>query len=247
MARMDWAAAVARSEALAAKHKSAAPTLEFVKAVLRLQQDIYRKAQSPSRKDLQRLDTGMLASFVPDFLQLVEAHGPPPLVQQAQKFQDRQDWEAVLRACWQQAHDRLDLLARAVLQPYVQHLAERWRVEVGTLEGGSGSCPFCSRAPLLGVDNGRRTLLCSLCSDEWAYPEGQCPGCQSKKIRLLKYRPFPQVRVEACEACGHYLKTIDVRKDPAAVPLVDEIAAAELDKQAREEGFSKFEPNLAGQ
>jgi len=32
----------------------------------------------------------------------------------------------------------------------------------------------------------------------------------------------------------------------AAVPVVDEIASAELDKQAREEGFTKFEPNLAG-
>jgi formate dehydrogenase maturation protein FdhE len=244
---MDWSAAIGRADALSAKHKGSGPTLDFVKAVLRYQQEIYRKAGTSPRKDVQRLDTGMLAGFVPDFLQLVESHGPPELAAQAQKFHDRQDWEQVLRSCWQQAHDKLDLLARMILAPYVQYLAERWRVEVGTLEGGSGSCPFCSRAPLLGVDNGRRTLLCSLCSDEWTYPEGQCPGCHAKKIKLLKYRPFPHVRVEACEACGHYLKTVDVRKDPAAVPVVDEIASAELDKQAKEEGFTKFEPNLAGQ
>lgn len=244
---MDWAAAIARTEVLAAKHKASASVLEFTRAVLRYQQEIYRKAGTSSRKDVQRLDTALLAGFVPDFLQLVEAHGPAELAAQAQRFQDRQDWEAVLRSCWQQAHDRLDLLARTILQPYVQYLAERWRVEVGTLEGGSGSCPFCSRAPLLSIDNGRRTLLCSLCSDEWVFPEGECPGCHARKIKLLKYRPFSHVRVEACEACGHYLKGIDVRKDPAAVPLVDEIASHELDRQAREEGFAKFEPNLAGQ
>jgi formate dehydrogenase maturation protein FdhE len=244
---MDWSAALARAEALGTKHKGAAALLDFVKAVLRYQQEIYRRAGASSRKDHQRLDTGMLAEYVPDFLQLVESHGPKELAVQAQKFHDRQDWEQVLRSCWQQAHDRLDLLARMILQPYVQYLAERWRVEVGTLEGGLGSCPFCSRAPLLSIDNGRRTLLCSLCSDEWVYPENQCPGCHAGKLRLLKYRPFPHVRVEACEACGHYLKAVDVRKDPAAVPVIDEIAALELDRQAREEGFTKFESNLGGQ
>ncbi len=244
---MDWAAAIARAEALTAKHKASAPLLEFTKAVLRYQQEIYRRAGSSARKDLQRLDTAMLAEFVPDFLQLVESHGPKELAGQAQKFHDRQDWEQVLRSCWQQSHDRLDLLARTILQPYVQYLAERWRVEVGTLEGGSGSCPFCSRAPLLSIDNGRRTLLCSLCSDEWAFPENQCPGCHAGKLKHLKYRPFPHVRVEACDSCGHYLKAVDVRKDPSAVALVDEIAAFELDRQAKEEGFTKFEPNLGGQ
>jgi FdhE protein len=243
---VDWTAAIARAEALSVRVKAAAPVLEFARAVLRFQQEIYRKAGAGPKKDAQKLDTALLAGFVPDFLQLVESHGPPPLAAQAQKFQDRQDWEVVLRACWQQAHDPLDPLARLILQPYVQYRCERWRVEVGMPEDGGGSCPFCSRAPLLSIDAGRRLLLCSLCSNEWAFAERRCPGCQGEKIRLHRSRTLPHVRLEACESCGHYLKSVDLRREASAVPLVDELAAIELDKLGRDEGFTKFEPNLAG-
>ena len=243
---MDWTAAIARAEALGARVKSATPLMDFARAVLRFQQEIYRRAGSGSRKDPQKLDTALLAGYVPDFLQLVETHGPPPLAAQAQKFQDRQDWEVVLRACWKQVHDPLDPLARLILQPHVQYLCERWRVEVGMPDDGAGSCPFCSRAPLLSIDAGRRILLCSLCSNEWGFAERRCPGCQGEKIRLSRSRLLPHVRLEACESCGHYLKSVDLRRESAAVPIVDELAAAELDRQAKDEGFTKFEPNLAG-
>jgi len=53
--------------------------------------------------------------------------------------------------------------------------------------------------------------------------------------------------VEACEGCGHYLKGVDLRREPQAVPLVDEMVGFELDEIAREHGFTKFELNLAGQ
>lgn len=243
MAAMDWARAIARTEELSAR---APELLAFTRAVLRFQQDIYRRASTAARKDPQRLDTLLLASFVPDFLELVEKHGPRELALQAQRMHDRQDWEAVLRSCWQQASDRHDLLARLILQPHVQFLSERWRVEVGLFEDGGPSCPFCARGPLLSVDRGRRLLHCSLCSNEWAFPEKKCPGCASEKLRTRRLRAMPHVHVEACEACGHYLKTVDVKREPAAVPLVDEIAAAELDQAAHEEGWTKFEPNLAG-
>ena len=81
----------------------------------------------------------MLAAFFPDFMQLVEKYGPADLVAQAAKFQDRQDWEQILRSCWQQTHERLEVLARAILQPYVQYLAERWHVEVGGLTETPGN------------------------------------------------------------------------------------------------------------
>ena len=67
-----------------------------------------------------------------------------------------------------------------------------------------------------------------------------------EKIRLSRSRVLPHVRLECCESCGHYLKSVDLRRESAAVPFVDEIAAAELDRQAKDEGFAKFEPNLAG-
>jgi formate dehydrogenase maturation protein FdhE len=39
---------------------------------------------------------------------------------------------------------------------------------------------------------------------------------------------------------------VDGRKDPGAVPVVDELAALPLDLYARERGFTKIAPNLMG-
>jgi formate dehydrogenase maturation protein FdhE len=40
--------------------------------------------------------------------------------------------------------------------------------------------------------------------------------------------------------------TIDLDRDPRAVPLVDEIAAIPLDLYAKERGLTKLVPNLMG-
>jgi len=57
---------------------------------------------------------------------------------------------------------------------------------------------------------------------------------------------FPHIRIEACDSCRHYLLNIDLASDPAAVPVVDELAALPLGLHASEQGFSKITPNLMG-
>jgi len=54
------------------------------------------------------------------------------------------------------------------------------------------------------------------------------------------------MRIEACESCRRYILGIDLVTEPAAVPLVDEMAAVPLDLYARERGFSKITTNLMG-
>ena len=57
---------------------------------------------------------------------------------------------------------------------------------------------------------------------------------------------FPHLRADACDTCHAYLITVDLRKDPAAVPLVDEIAALPLDIEAAERGYTKIARNVMG-
>jgi FdhE protein len=57
---------------------------------------------------------------------------------------------------------------------------------------------------------------------------------------------FSQVRIEACDSCRRYLLSIDLASDPAAIPVVDEMAALPLDLYARELGFSKIISNVMG-
>lgn len=57
---------------------------------------------------------------------------------------------------------------------------------------------------------------------------------------------FPHVRIEACDTCRQYLLSVDLASDPAAIPMVDELAAIPLDLYARERGYRKIIPNLIG-
>jgi len=76
-----------------------------------------------------------------------------------------------------------------------------------------------------------------------------CPNCaEENHTRLPRFsaEDFPHVRVEACDTCKHYLKSVDLTLNGLAVPLVDEIAAAPLDLWAAEHGYEKIELNLMG-
>jgi FdhE protein len=54
------------------------------------------------------------------------------------------------------------------------------------------------------------------------------------------------VRVEACDTCHTYLKSVDLTKDGFAVPGVDEIATVALNLWAEEHGYTKIETNVLG-
>ena len=76
-----------------------------------------------------------------------------------------------------------------------------------------------------------------------------CWSCgEENKDRLPIYTAtqFETVRVEACDTCHTYLKSVDLTKDGHAVPVVDEIATVALNIWAEEHGYSKLEANLLG-
>ncbi len=54
------------------------------------------------------------------------------------------------------------------------------------------------------------------------------------------------IRLEACETCRTYLKSVDLTKDGFAVPDVDEIATVALNLWAEEQGYTKIETNVLG-
>jgi FdhE protein len=119
-------------------------------------------------------------------------------------------------------------------------------------------CPACGGLPQLsyfGISGealvaAPRRLLCSRCAHSWVYPRLVCAGCGSEDTaRLPIYSDselFAGLRIDACEACSRYLVTVDLPKEPTAVPIVDELAALPLDLFARERGFQKITPNLMG-
>ena len=57
---------------------------------------------------------------------------------------------------------------------------------------------------------------------------------------------FPHIRIDACWTCSRYILNIDLRREPRAVPVVDEMAAIPLALYAQERGMAKIQPNLVG-
>ena len=74
-------------------------------------------------------------------------------------------------------------------------------------------------------------MVCSFCGYEWEFRRILCPTCgeeEEKKLPVYVAEQFPHIRVEACETCKFFVRTIDLTKDGmrcrwwtilAAIPL----------------------------
>ena len=74
----------------------------------------------------------------------------------------------------------------------------------------------------------KRSLLCGLCLTEWPSMRLVCAGCsesQFEKLPVFRADEYDAVRVDACESCRTYIKTIDLTGMGAAVPVVDDLQA----------------------
>ena len=90
-------------------------------------------------------------------------------------------------------------------------------------------------------------LTCGLCLSEWEFLRVVCPACEEQRFDALPVytsETFPHVRIEACDSCRCYLKTIDLTRNGLAVPLVDDLATVPLDLWAREQGYRRSRENL---
>jgi FdhE protein len=244
--RGDFDGRIARARHLAVKFPACAALLDFYVRLAAFQKDIW--AAAPDHD-------GALAGHVPALVGLIEAAGPDPLKHfaRAQLHTPSQRAEFV-RAAWPfhlPDSPESRFYARALLQP----CAER-RAALADLSAAPSTrmCPFCNSRPSLAIlrgegDGARRSLLCSLCATEWPFRRVLCPNCgDENKDHLPVYTTdqIDHVRVEACESCRTYVKSVNLTKDGFAVPEVDEIATVALDVWADEGGYTKIEQNLLG-
>ena len=117
----------------------------------------------------------------------------------------------------------------------------------------SNRCPQCGQKPQCAVlvpegHGSAYLLMCSLCLAEWRFPRAQCAWCggEGELAYYANEEMFPHIQTQTCDACQRYLHVIDLGKDVAACPDVDEIAALPLDVWAVDSGYEKITPNLIG-
>jgi FdhE protein len=259
-----WDRRLRRAEVLEGRWPYAREVLAFFRSVTTLQAEIYRrldrdKVADPRKK---RAEAGEMAPFAGRVIDLFVDGGPRELAAGARRTRD--EWGAAEHRLAMYGGDSRfadgygpgDEVERVLWEPYMILASEK----AGPLERRSIElahlCPLCDAAPLASIfredrsaETVRRSLLCVLCSSEWEVARVLCPRCKEEDpARLPRFTAdeIPWIRVDACDSCMSYIKTIDLTKEPDAEPVVDELASMPLDIIARERGYTKIATNLAG-
>jgi formate dehydrogenase accessory protein FdhE len=230
---------------------------------------------SADRPLRDELDLFLLLPHFSRFLALIQQVAPPPLAQAAAALQQQgpAGWQSSIEEFWHgdaelaaavddagisdggDSHGAISshrLLAWIFLQPYAEYLANHR--EIAIVDGAPSTCPLCGGKPVAGVlrsegDGAKKSLICMLCAHEWAFRRIYCPACGEEREPQMAYYSAPEiahVRVDVCDTCHTYLKSIDLTKTGLAVPVVDELATMPLDLWAREHGYEKLQINLLG-
>ncbi len=147
-----------------------------------------------------------------------------------------------------------DYLSRAILRPYVE-LLRLARVALDRVQR-QGACPLCGGAPWVAarregslMEGAKRMLVCALCGGEWQFGRILCPSCleqNPERLPSFSVDAHPTVRLEACETCHRYVKSIDLSEDARPIPEVDDLVSISMDLWALEKGFERIEPGIAG-
>lgn len=220
------------------------------------------------------LDISLLLPRVPEFLSLIEQIAPAQLSDAAARLSQGgpAEWQHSMEDFWfsdpefggsgdateLQSTDRDAaiysrwVLAWIFLQPYAECLASLR--ESAVVEGSPSTCPLCGSKPLVGVlrsegDGAKKSLVCMLCAHEWSFRRIYCAACGEEREPQMAYYSAPEiahVRVDVCDTCHTYLKTVDLTKTGLAIAVVDELATIPLDLWARDHGYGKLQINLLG-
>jgi FdhE protein len=259
-----WSKRLDRAAELADRNPWAREVLAFYSRILQFQRDLCEGSHfvaSPATTHHDGLRSslnldGAVRGFS-DLVAVVRKSGPPRLAEEAGRLQGSSATQIRgMLEQWLAATDGPDdgsgFFARVLLQPQAEQLARTGGFMHEQVAGNK--CPHCQSDPQLAVirpegDGGKRFLLCSLCQSEWDYHRILCPACgeeHNEKLPRYSAEGISAVRVEACDVCKSYLKSVDMTVDGLAVPVVDEVATAPLDLWAAEQGYHKIQLNLMG-
>ncbi len=110
-------------------------------------------------------------------------------------------------------------------------------------EWEKGYCPVCGSMPELSVFdvNGKRSFVCSFCAHEWPSRRVYCSFCENTDHDTLRYYEIEdeeEYRVDVCDRCKRYIKTVDINKTsrPLYLPL-EKISTPYIDLKFKEMGY----------
>jgi FdhE protein len=154
---------------------------------------------------------------------------------------------------WAAAHQvdptLLGTVAGLALQPFMARFAEAVTAEAPLGMWRRNYCPTCgSPADVCRIDTDNiRMLHCPTCDTQWEHHRLTCVNCDTEdtqKVNILTVETLEPWRVEVCEVCGGYTKSLDQRHGGhLAMPRVDlfleDARTLALDVLAEQEGYRR--------
>ena len=110
-----------------------------------------------------------------------------------------------------------------------------------------GTCPYCGSYPYLSImsqEEGFRYLHCNMCGGIWEGKRVFCPFCANDDHETLHYlyiEEESEYRIDVCEKCTNYIKSVDARKLERPVdPEIEDLATLYLDLVAHQEKYDRL-------
>ena len=140
--------------------------------------------------------------------------------------------------------DLLSFLAGNSIRPIFEAYASQLEGYVDQEMWWRGYCPICGSMPIISEfrEEGERFLACSLCGFEWRFMRVKCPFCENGDHKMLRYfctqSEGTANRVDVCEKCKRYIKTLDTREMAGdVIPVIEDMGTLYLDVLAQEGGY----------
>lgn len=138
-------------------------------------------------------------------------------------------------------------LSQAALELYAEKLKEKIDAE-NWLEGNCPVCGSLASIEKLRKDDGKRILRCSFCATNWPFKRIMCPFCGNEDHNSLRYFFVEEnttseraaFRVDVCDNCKTYIKTLDERKLPESEKpdlYLENLKTLYLDILAQKDGY----------
>jgi FdhE protein len=186
----------------------------------------------------------------------------PHMAEQVEKVEEvlndsKMDLEKVLTGRGKQplseqldAHRGLDkevlsFLIQNSIRPSIEAGVEQLRGELDPEKWRKSLCPICGSPPSLSLlkgEEGKRYSLCSYCSFEWRIDRLSCAVCGNEEQQSLSFfcgEGEEAYRIDLCDKCHHYIKTIDYRTLEPSDPCLEDLATLHLDVVAAQKGYRR--------
>ena len=142
--------------------------------------------------------------------------------------------------------DVLAFLSRNSIMPIYEAYAKELSNYVDQERWWKGYCPICGSEPFMAEmkEEGARFLVCSSCGYEWRFNRLKCPFCENADHEKLRYfyteKEGKVYRIDVCEKCKRYIKTVDTNQlDADVIPIIEDAGSLYLDVLAQQEGYSR--------